>query len=130
MPKIIFQRPFVFLRLLIINYLARTSKLSLFSLCLFLATVSPSFYLAFPAVWDERQAHQAGLKCLLTLQLKKIQASQLKGSFSQLHQTLSMKTEKYVTWGTWVAQSVECPTLDFGSGHDLMILEFKPHTGL
>ena len=24
--------------------------------------------------------------------------------------------------GTWVAQSVECPTLDFGSGHDPRVL--------
>ena len=28
--------------------------------------------------------------------------------------------------GTWVAQSVMHPTLDFGSGHDLTVLEFKP----
>ena len=23
------------------------------------------------------------------------------------------------SWGAWVAQSVKCPTLGFGSGHDL-----------
>ena len=28
--------------------------------------------------------------------------------------------------GTWVALSVECPTLDFGSGHDLVAGEFGP----
>ena len=28
------------------------------------------------------------------------------------------------------AQSVEHPTLDFGSGHDLTVREFKPHIGL
>ena len=28
--------------------------------------------------------------------------------------------------GTWVAQLVKCLTLGFGSGHDLMIYEFKP----
>ena len=27
--------------------------------------------------------------------------------------------------GAWVAQSVEHPTLDFGSGHDLMVHEFE-----
>ena len=32
--------------------------------------------------------------------------------------------------GTWVAQSVECLTLGFGSGHDLRVREFKPHVGL
>ena len=29
-----------------------------------------------------------------------------------------------------MAQVVECPTLDFSSGHDLMVLEFKPCIGL
>ena len=29
-------------------------------------------------------------------------------------------------WGAWVAQSVEHPTLDFGSGHDLTVHEFEP----
>ena len=28
--------------------------------------------------------------------------------------------------GAWVAQSVEHPTLDFGSGHDLTVLVFEP----
>ena len=32
--------------------------------------------------------------------------------------------------GTWVAQSVKRPTLDFGSDHDLMVSEFKPHIRL
>ena len=32
--------------------------------------------------------------------------------------------------GAWVAQSVKCPTLDLGSGHDLMVSEFEPRTGL
>ena len=32
--------------------------------------------------------------------------------------------------GTWVAQSVKRPTLDFGSGHDLTVREFKPRIGL
>ena len=32
--------------------------------------------------------------------------------------------------GTCVAQLVKCPTLGFGSGHDLRVCEFKPHTGL
>ena len=32
--------------------------------------------------------------------------------------------------GVWVAQSVKSLTLSFGSDHDLMIHEFKPHIGL
>ena len=31
---------------------------------------------------------------------------------------------------TWVAPSVECRTLDFGSGHDLTVREFEPCVGL
>ena len=29
-----------------------------------------------------------------------------------------------------MAQSVKCPALDFGSGHDLKVREFEPHVGL
>ena len=32
--------------------------------------------------------------------------------------------------GTQGAQSVECPTLDFGSGHDLIVPEFEAHIRL
>ena len=32
--------------------------------------------------------------------------------------------------GTWVAHLVKCPTLDFGSGHHLMVHGFKPCLGL
>ena len=28
--------------------------------------------------------------------------------------------------GAWVAQSIECPTLDFGSGHDLRVMRSNP----
>ena len=28
-----------------------------------------------------------------------------------------------------MAQSVKCPTLDFGSGHDLMVLRLSPALG-
>ena len=31
--------------------------------------------------------------------------------------------------GTWVAQSVERLTLDFGSGHDLTVRGFEPRVG-
>ena len=31
---------------------------------------------------------------------------------------------------TWAAQLVERPTLDFGSGHDLMFRETEPYVGL
>ena len=32
-----------------------------------------------------------------------------------------------MTRGTWVVQSVKRLTLDFGSGHDLMVCEIEPH---
>ena len=32
--------------------------------------------------------------------------------------------------GTWVAQLVKCPTLGFGSGHDLKVWELEPYIGL
>ena len=32
--------------------------------------------------------------------------------------------------GAWVAQSVEHPTLDFGSGHGLMVPMMEPYMGL
>ena len=38
-----------------------------------------------------------------------------------------------ISWSTWLStqfRSVKCPTLDFGSGHDLMIREFQSHVGL
>ena len=37
---------------------------------------------------------------------------------------------KQIRRGALVVQSVKFPTLDFGSGHDLTVPEFKPHTGL
>ena len=37
---------------------------------------------------------------------------------------------KYHLGGAWVAQSVKCPTLDFGSGHDLMVDGIEPRIGL
>ena len=41
------------------------------------------------------------------------------------------QTRKYeILWGTGVVQSVKLPTPDFGSGHDLLVPEFKPHVGL
>ena len=33
------------------------------------------------------------------------------------------------TRGAWVARSVMCLTLDFGSGHDLSVCEFEPWLG-
>ena len=37
---------------------------------------------------------------------------------------------KYFGRGAWVAQLVKHQTLDFSSGHDLTVHEFKPHIGL
>ena len=39
-------------------------------------------------------------------------------------------TENEREWGTWVAQSVKRQTLDFGSGHDLMVCGFESHVRL
>ena len=33
-------------------------------------------------------------------------------------------------WDTWMAQSVKCQTLDFGSGCDLTVDEFEPRAEL
>ena len=48
--------------------------------------------------------------------------------FSRCQQHLKYKT--YQNRGVLVAQVVKCPILDFGSGHDLMVHEIKPHIGL
>ena len=37
-----------------------------------------------------------------------------------------IQTKKFLSQGAWVAQLVEHLTLDFGSGHDLMVHEFEP----
>ena len=54
------------------------------------------------------------------------------GSSPMLGSTLgtepTLKKES-ISWRTWVAQSVECLTLDSGSGHDPTVRGFKPHTG-
>ena len=34
------------------------------------------------------------------------------------------------SWGTWVAQSVKCPTCDLGLGHYLRVLELSPGSRL
>ena len=39
-------------------------------------------------------------------------------------------TLKWIFRATWVAQSVEYPTVDFSSGHDLMVHGIEPHVGL
>ena len=40
-----------------------------------------------------------------------------------------MKARDYLKrWrGAWVSQSCGCPTLDFGSGHGLVVREFENH---
>ena len=37
-----------------------------------------------------------------------------------------MKVKTEMNRGVWMARSVECLTLDFSSGHDLPVCEFKP----
>ena len=41
-----------------------------------------------------------------------------------------MRPKNTHPWGAWVAQSVKHLTLDFSSGHDLMVHEIEPHCGL
>ena len=36
---------------------------------------------------------------------------------------------KDATWGAWVSQLVECPTLEFGSGHDFTVVGSSPTSG-
>ena len=38
--------------------------------------------------------------------------------------------KKNLARGAWVPQSVKCPTLDFSSGPNLTVREFKPCVGL
>ena len=45
-------------------------------------------------------------------------------------QLMLLLCQKINLRGPWVAQSVKCPTIDFGSGHDLTVHEFEHHTGL
>ena len=47
-------------------------------------------------------------------------------SHKGLQEPSEHRIKKKETWGTWMAQSVEHPTLDFGSGHDLRVLGSSP----
>ena len=47
----------------------------------------------------------------------------------KIHFGTSFKTH-LLSRHAWVAQLVECPALDFGSGHDLTVREFEPRVGL
>ena len=44
--------------------------------------------------------------------------------------TESEKSKVYQCGGVWGAQSVKCPTLDFSSGHDLVVLGIELRVGL
>ena len=37
--------------------------------------------------------------------------------------------KKTNSWGAWLAQSVKCLTLDFGSDHDLRVVRLSPASG-
>ena len=47
-------------------------------------------------------------------------------------ETNEIKTQQFknlykkTKWGTWVAQSANCPTLGFSSDHDLTVGGFEP----
>ena len=38
--------------------------------------------------------------------------------------------KKRTFWGSWVAESVTHPAVDFSAWHDLMVCEFEPPVGL
>ena len=67
----------------------------------------------------------------LIYQVSVTECSQLMSQKAQLctqvlHEILTYERPQ----GTWVALSVECPGLDFSSGHDLMVHETEPCNGL
>ena len=73
-----------------------------------------------PHICAKLSAHPLGLTSRRLCSIILVKAS--KTSFPQLiNQPLQ---------GTWMAQLVKCLTLDFSSGHDLMVHEFEPHIGL
>ena len=43
--------------------------------------------------------------------------------FPGLNKSLNLN---HLSWGAWVAQSVEHPTLDFGPGHDPRLMGLSP----
>ena len=51
-------------------------------------------------------------------------------SFSLTILAQTAYSKSLILRGAWEAQSVKRPTLDFGSGHDLMVCEFEPHIRL
>ena len=50
--------------------------------------------------------------------------------FSPFLETRCVPVKMCTPQGTWMAQSVKHLTLDFNSGHDLMVCEFKAHIRL
>ena len=59
--------------------------------------------------------------------------SQSKVTISSLHLSRTVNLNlcsEDASRSAWEARSVKSPTLDFGSGHDLTVREFKPHVGL
>ena len=49
---------------------------------------------------------------------------------SQLLQVAYMAPSTFLTRGAWVAQLVECLTLDFVSGHDPRVVGLSPAGGI
>ena len=50
-------------------------------------------------------------------------------NFSYFGDTLDAIKVIGQSWGAWVAQLLTCSTLDFGSGHDLTVVESSPMSG-
>ena len=65
--------------------------------------------------------------CSLTAFLESLEMKEEKRHY-QINLFCSYKSLE--SRGSWLAQSVKCTTLDFGSGHDLTFWEFESHIGL
>ena len=54
----------------------------------------------------------------------------LQSESTDVYKTINNNHKGTHWWGTWVAQLVKNPTLDFDSGHDLTFHEIKSQVGL
>ena len=67
--------------------------------------------------WENNQSHNALPCCTSRLRVS-----------AEVMCTVRLETGK--AGGAWVSQWGKRPTLDLGSGHDLMVCEFEPRVGL
>ena len=70
------------------------------------------------------------LHTIVISQLMKVSATQYSDAPGRWRAACLPQLKNLLSRGTWMAQLVKCLTLDFSSGHDLMVHEFEPHIGL